>query len=216
MNGFAMSQDEDFERIKEWFARYGRWILLAVILAAGGVAGWQGWAYYQAGQTAQASDLYYRMLQAERHEDAQAVDKAAQALVSRHAATPYAALAQLALAKRAVDQDRLAQAATRLEWVRKHAGEALLKQLATLRLAQIRLAQKRPDAALALLDTKLPGAYLPLRKTLQGDAWAAKGDVAKARAAYEEALAASRLAGLPSQWIQWKLADLPAATERKS
>ncbi|APZ43069.1 YfgM family protein [Acidihalobacter ferrooxydans] len=207
------TEDEEFERIKRWFASYGIWLLALVVLAALGFGGWKGWGYYQARQGTQASALYSQFQKAVQNKNTQAIDSTAQKLTGSYAGTPYAALAQLMRAKLAVTGNKLDAAASDLQWVIAHGSQTTLRTLATLRLAQVRVAQKRPDAALVLLNSSLPTAYMPLAKQIQGDAWLIKGDDAKARAAYEEALASAQLAGLPTETLQMKIAALPANTK---
>lgn len=211
-----MTEDEDFERIKHWLSIYGRWILLSLILLGLGLGGWQVWNHYRIQQEYKASNLYNHLLGAMHRKDVKAIQLDARSLKNNYAQTPYAALGQLLMAKRSVERNQLNEAASALLWVKKHASEALLRQLAILRLAQVRLAQNQPDAALALLNAKLPSAFLPMIKTLQGDAWEAKGESAKARTAYEDALAISKLNGLPTELLRWKIADLPVSAGRKS
>jgi predicted negative regulator of RcsB-dependent stress response len=77
--------------------------------------------------------------------------------------------------------------------------------LARLRLAGIRLEEKRYEEALKLLDAKTSEAFVSQYSDLRGDVLVAQGNVAEAKAAYRQALAK---AGEQSQWrglIQIKL-----------
>lgn len=207
------TEDEDLERIKRWLAAYGRWIVAIVLVAAVGFGSWKGWTYYLTRQAERASAVYATLQQVQQSHDDKALAAAAKTLVEQYAGTPYAALAQLVLAKRAVEADHLDTAARLLQWVVDKGAQESLRRLAVLRLAQVRIAQKRPDDALALLKTGFSEAYMPLVKEIQGDAWSIKGDASRARAAYEQALAGAQLAGLPVDALKMKLAALGAASQ---
>ena len=210
------TEDEDIERIKRWWAAYGRWVTAIVLVAALGFGSWKGWGYYRMHQAQQASAIYNTLQQAVQNDEAKAVDKAAQTLVDSYATTPYAALAQMIKAKRAVDAGKLDAAAADLQWVIDKGSQESLRHLAVLRLAQVRIAQKQPDAALSLLKTGFAEAYMPLVKELEGDAWSVKGDAQRARAAYEQALAGAQLAGLPVDGLKMKIAALGAVPQEKA
>lgn len=210
------SEDEDLERIKRWWTAYGRWIVVIVVLAAVGFGSWKGWDYYHGQQALKASAIYQSLQQAVKNGDAKAIAQLSRKLSDSYADTPYAALAQLIEAKRAVSADKLGAAAQSLQWVAAHGSQPSLRRLAVLRLAQVRLAQNQPDAALSLLKKKFPEAYLPLVKELQGDAWVAKGNTQRARDAYQQALAGALLAGLPVDGLKMKLAALAGSQQGKA
>lgn len=203
-------EDEELEAAKHWWRRYGRWLALAAVAGLIGFFAWKGWAYYQAREDKKASALYSQMLSANRqHQDkrwpGQAVD-----LIKRFSGTPYASLAAFMLAKQAVMDGHLDQAAERLRWVVDHGSQKALRELAVLRLARVLIADKKPDEALKLLSSGFGEAYLPLTQSLRGDAWLAKGERQKARNAYEEALAGAQAMGLPTRDLEMKLDALPA------
>jgi predicted negative regulator of RcsB-dependent stress response len=210
------TEDEDLERIKRWWAAYGRWVTLIVLVGVLGFGSWKGWGYYRTHQAQQASAIYAALQQAAKSDDAKGIDQAAKQLIDGYANTPYAALAQLILAKRAVEAGKLDAAAADLQWVADHGSQQSLQRIAVLRLAQVRIAQKKPDAALSLLKTGFAEAYMPLVKEVEGDAWEVKGNAQRARAAYEQALAGAQIAGLPVDGLKMKIAALAAAAQGKA
>ncbi|MEJ2654706.1 MAG: tetratricopeptide repeat protein, partial [Acidihalobacter sp.] len=111
---------------------------------------------------------------------------------------------------------KLDAAAVDLQWVADHGSQQSLQRIAVLRLAQVRIAQKKPDAALSLLKTGFSEAYMPLVKEVEGDAWEVKGNAQRARAAYEQALAGAQIAGLPVDGLKMKIAALAAVTQGKA
>ncbi|HNJ74765.1 MAG TPA: tetratricopeptide repeat protein, partial [Pseudomonadales bacterium] len=92
--------------------------------------------------------------------------------------------------------------------------------ISRLRLAQLKLAQKQFDAALAQLDLVSDGAFEVREAELRGDVLMAKGDAAGAVAAYTRALAATAvddpLRGLTEMKLDDAKSRLPKTnTEQK-
>jgi len=89
--------------------------------------------------------------------------------------TAYGPMAALLLARTGYDSGDTAAAATRLQWAVDKARDDETAALARLRLAGIRLDEKKYDEALALLDAKHANAFAPLYADLRGDVLAATG-----------------------------------------
>lgn len=203
-------EDEELEAAKHWWRRYGRWLALAAVLGMIGFFAWKGWSYYRSQQDLKASELYSSLESVDYAKDKQHWTSLAEALIAKYSATPYAALASLRMAKHAVDDNRLPEAAKDLRWVVDHGSQKVLREIAALRLAQVLIAEHKPDEALALLSSGFSEAYLPLTQELTGDAYMAKNEKQKARDAYEEALAGAQAMGLPTEILEMKLSALPA------
>lgn len=142
---------DDYERLaalKSWSKKYGIVTVVfgAAILAA--TLGWQYRHYYQNQQAEQASMIYAQLEQGGPDNNTINVTTAANSLMLNYAATPYAKLAALMLARRAVQNQNLDLAKTQLTWVIEHPQQAMLSQLAQLRLARILIAQQQPQLAL--------------------------------------------------------------------
>lgn len=121
--------------------------------------------------------------------------------------TPYAAHAAFAVAKIAVTAGDLERAAESLAWALENSAANELRHIARLRLAAIRLAQNAADAALALLEVPEEGfraRYLELR----GDAELQRGNIQRARSAYESSLEALSPASAARALVQLKLDNL--------
>ena len=56
------SEDEETERIKDWWKKNGISIIVGLAIGIGAVASYQGWNFYQSRQSEVASDLYQSML----------------------------------------------------------------------------------------------------------------------------------------------------------
>jgi len=109
-------------------------------------------------------------------------------IIDKYGSTAYGPMAALLLARRNYDSGDAPAAATRLQWAIDKARDDEIVALARLRLAAIRLDEKKYDEALALLDAKHAPAFAPLYADVRGDVLAAQGKVAEARAAYKLAL----------------------------
>ena len=96
-------------------------------------------------------------------------------IIDKYGSTAYGPMAALLLAKTNYDNGDAAAAATRLQWAIDKAKDDETAALARLRLAGIRLDEKKYDEALALLDAKHAQAFAPLYADLRGDVLAAQG-----------------------------------------
>jgi predicted negative regulator of RcsB-dependent stress response len=189
MGVYDLQEQDQIDDLKAWWQRYGGTITVALVLGLLVVAGIQGWRWYTAHRAESASVLYSAVGEAVRvKEPAKAKDAIAE-LTSRYAGTGYAPRAELLYAKMLYDAGDRDGAKAQLAWVVDHASEEELQAIARYRLAQVQVDEKQYDAALATLDAKHPSAFDGLFADLRGDALAAAGRPADARAAYENALA---------------------------
>ena len=185
-------------------------LIIGVALGLGGLIGWRMWVNYDATQAEQASFAFWSLLQSVGEQSEEATQKAVR-LKESYAASPYAALAALELAKMKSEDGDLEGAATELRWVLDNGSQQVLREISTLRLARVLVAQSDPDAALRLLESGLPLAYRGLVEEIRGDAYRAKGQIDEARAAYDRALQAAG-SGVPSEYLQMKRDDLGSNT----
>ncbi len=181
------TEEERIEAIRTWWKENGRSIVFGAVLGIGLLLGWRGWIAYQDNQGRAASTLYAQLLQDAAVHDGGRVAELARRLREEYGSTPYAALAALEVAALKSEAE-LDQSAGELSWVMEHGDEAILQDLARLRLARVRIAQGRAEEALKLLDRDWGLAYAGLVEEARGDAWRAKGDEARARQAYTKAL----------------------------
>lgn len=206
-----LDDEEDLERLKTWWRE--NWIALVggLVIGFGAIGGWEGYKSWKQGRAESASQLYEELRKdlAERKTDE--ARKLVDTLVADYAGTPYAAVASLALAQNAVEQQQFAEAQTRLRWVVDHADDAAVVQLARLRLARALYAEAKHDEALNALQGEA-GPFAALYEELRGDVQLAKGDRAAARSAYERALAASEADAGTRPLLEQKRDDLAGGT----
>jgi predicted negative regulator of RcsB-dependent stress response len=189
MPAYDLEEQETLDDLKAWWAGYGKYVSAAFVAVAIVIVGVQGWRWYQAQQSEQASVLYQAVSQAAHANDvAKAKDPATQ-IVERFGGTAYAPRAVLLYAKLLYDADDRKAAEAQLQWVIDHASEDELKAIARYRLAQALLDDKQYDEALKTLDAKTDEAFAAIYADLKGDVLAAAGKVTEARTAYQVALA---------------------------
>jgi predicted negative regulator of RcsB-dependent stress response len=183
-----LEEQEQLDALKQFWKQYGTLIITLAFLAMATFAGVKGWNYYQRGQSEQASALFGKLEEAVRKKDVSQIGSLGAEIVDKYGSTAYGPMAALLLAKTSYDNGDAAAAAIRLQWAVDKAKDDETAALARLRLAGIRLDEKKYDEALALLDAKHAQAFAPLYADLRGDVLAAQGKPAEARAAYKLAL----------------------------
>jgi len=183
-----LEEQEQLDALKQFWKQYGTLIITLAFLALATFAGVKGWNYYQRGQSEQASVLFGKLEEAVRKNDVAQTGSLGAEIIDKYGSTAYGPMAALLLAKTSHDNGDPAAAATRLLWAIDKARDDETAALARLRLAGIRLDEKKYDEALALLDAKHSQAFAPLYSDLRGDVLAAQGKPAEARAAYKQAL----------------------------
>ena len=186
---YDLEEQDQIDELKAWWSRYGNTITVALILGLLVVAGIQGYRWYTAKRAESASVLYTAVSDAVRTKDSAKAKDAIAELTQSYAGTGYAPRAELLYAKMLYDAGDRKGAATQLQWVIDHASEEEIRAVGRYRLAQVQIDEKQFDAALATLDAKHPASFDGLFADLRGDALAAAGRTADARAAYETALA---------------------------
>jgi predicted negative regulator of RcsB-dependent stress response len=203
------TDDEKVEAIKKWWKENGVAVIAGIVIGLGLVFGWRAWVNHQAQVGQRASLAFEQLLMAASAEDPESAVKQAEVLVEEYSGGPYAALADLALARVRVEQGELDAAADALRAALDRAPDPALAELAAFRLARVLIAAGSLDAASTVIDEHADGsAFSADFAGLRGDIAAARGRIDAAREAYQAALDGG--AGL-SRLIELKLRDLPAA-----
>jgi predicted negative regulator of RcsB-dependent stress response len=191
MAAYDLEEQERIAAIKDWWEKWGTLIYAALIAFLLGIAGTQGWKYYQAKQTIEAETLFTSVQKVAQETAAtkewKKLSDAATALAQKYPSTFFATDAQLMAAKAAYDGQDIAQAKKHLEWVSEN-GRKTHKQIAKFRLAAILLDEKKYDDALKTLDAIKDEGFVPMVADLKGDIFAAQARVDEARAAYQLAV----------------------------
>lgn len=202
---FDLEEQEQIDALKQFWKQYGGFIVALVIASLATVGGVQGWKYYKRAKAEDASALFMKLEEANRKNDVGEVRKLGGEIVDKYGSTPYGPMAALVTAKTNYDAGDAVAAAKQLQWAIDHADDEETAALASLRLAAIRLDEKKYDEALKLLEAKHGGALVPLYADLRGDILVAQGKLAEARTAYKAALDKSAAGGNYRSVIQIKL-----------
>ncbi len=230
----ADNEEEQLEALKDWWNEHGKSTLAAIVLAVGGVLGYQAWQN-NAQETGEAASLLYKDLleasaslaeetpdeaedsdgEADESEESPMMATArnlAETLKTDYTHSTYARFAALHLAKLAVADGDLEAAASELEWALEEGVDAGLEVIVRLRLARVLLAQGNADESLAALDSTLPSsAQRASFEEVRGDIYHARGDYQQAREAYQ--LALESLGEEENRpMLKAKLAAIPVAT----
>jgi len=211
MAALDLEEQEKLDELKAWWKAYGNLVMLATAAFVLGIAGTQGWRYYQNGQAQQAAELYDVFQKALPGKDPKRIGEAANAIMDKFPGSAYASRAAMISARASFDAGDAQNAKSRLEWALGHAKEDELKDLVRLRLAAILLDEKKFDEALKLLESAHGAAFDGLYADLKGDALGAQGKLAEARAAYQLAFDKTEPNSSYRNLIQMKLDALGAA-----
>lgn len=213
-----LTDEEQAERIKQWWRDNGVSVVISVVVAIAAVVGWQQWQSHQQQTAAAASAVYERLTESlsnvsAGNDQAMAeVREAAGTLQSEHDGTIYADFASLALARLAVRDGDLETAAAELEKVVDSPAKKPLGPVARLRLARVELERERYERVDELLQAKLPEPWRGQALELRGDMRLARDDREGAREAYSEALEVLESGDRDRNRVEMKLNDLATAS----
>lgn len=185
---YDLEEQEQIDALKSWWKENGRVVVVAVIAALLAGSGVLGWRHWQGQQTAQASVLYASLEKAMSTDDRKQVQELAARIMQDYGRTAYGAMAALVAAKIDFEAGNLESAGSRLAWAVEHARDAETEAAARLRLAGVRLDEKKYDEALKLLEQKHPESFEGLYADMRGDVMVAQDRLPEARAAYRQAL----------------------------
>ena len=200
------SDEEQLERLKEWWQQNWLPIVLGLGLSVSAVLGWNFWKAHKADQAEVASGHFEQLQVALQVGDISKASEQSDLLVTQYRGTPYAAQGALLLAKGYLGSKDLDAAANQLEWVANYADDSKVQHVGRLRLAKVRWAQGETENALDLLQTAKLDSFIGIYAELRGDILASQKRVAEAREAYQQAMEKADVSDLAA--LQQKLSDL--------
>jgi predicted negative regulator of RcsB-dependent stress response len=181
-------EHEQGERVRNWIKEYGFSIVMGLVLAFGGIFGFQQWRSHQATQSELAAE-YFEVIQSELEGgDTEFALEQYEVLRETAANSAYVGLAGLLVASAHVENSRLEAAA---DIYRDMLGQKRLADLwpvTRLRLARVMDAQGERAQALELLAGEPPVGFEAAWAELRGDLLMAMDEPDEARLAYQEAL----------------------------
>lgn len=217
-----LTEEEQLEALKRWWADNGKSLIVAVVLGVGGFLGFNSWQDSRQASDEAASAQYEQIAEliakgeALTDQESATVTHLASQLKENHSDTLYGIQAALLLAKQAVSEQELAQAEAELRWAKAQAGEANIAHLVRLRLARVLSAQEKYTDALAELKVADEGAFASLYAEGRGDAYLAQADAANAANEYQAALnSLSAEDAARANTLRMKLNSVQMAADKK-
>ena len=186
-----LTEEEQAERIKEWWKSNGSSVITGCVLGVALVIGVNYWRDSRNTASEEASVIYNTLASGltsgQGVGEAAVLDMAA-TLRQDYSRTPYASKAALIEAREHVEQGRLEEASAGLRWAMENTGEAGVIHAARLRLARIEIEEGRLADASALLLLDDYQGFDSQYHELLGDIALLNGDNSGAKEHYSLAL----------------------------
>lgn len=216
MATFDSDQQEQLDRVKQFWNQYGNLITWLLVLVLGAYASWTGYLYWLQQRADGAAGLYEEMDRAAALGQADKVKQAFNDLKDQYAGTTYAEQGALLAARSAADAGQDAEALETLRWVVLHGKNPELVAIARLRLAGAQLDAQQADEALKTLDAKMPEEFAALADDRRGDILLSQGKTAEAVKAYQAAWTAMDESVEYRRLIEGKLTSLGHAPQPRT
>ncbi|MDP2559915.1 tetratricopeptide repeat protein [Psychrobium sp. 1_MG-2023] len=197
------SEEQQEEAIKRFLKENGPALVIGALVGLGGIYGWN---YYQ---QAKLDTIAENSLSFSKVSDSTEIVAEGEKFVAEHSGTQYSQLTQLLMVKSLVEKKEFDKASAVLKEIIDSSVEPAVKNIAVTRLARIELELQQYDQAVTTLNTIKDSAFDVQKNELIGDALVAKGDLGKARAAYQAAVDAAGAQAAAE--LQMKLNDLTPA-----
>lgn len=207
-------EHEQSERVKQWLLKNGSNLLTVFLLLIASIFGWHWWQNKQSQQSQEAGNQYQTFLAAVEKPDLVKAQALGEAVMANYAKTDYAFLAAMRLAKLHADAGQYDKALAALNKASGLTDNPQNLELASLRKAQLWLAQGNIEQA-GKSTAAIKGTYYPasLAET-KADIAVGRGDNAKAIALYREALSKLDADASSRALIELKLSDAGGTVEK--
>ena len=181
------TEEQQVEAIKKFWKDNGTAIIIGAVIGLGSV--W-GRRYYNDSLVAakETASVAYQELVTTLADGTDSADT--DAFIAAQSNTGYAPLASFIAAQQAVEKADFAAAITQLEAAIASTQDAILLDIANLRLARVRFAVAEYTQALAQLDAVQSPSFTADKEALRGDVFVAQGEFQQASTAYTASLAA--------------------------
>ena len=212
MAEYELNDQDRADLVKNFFSRYGYFILILLIIIAVAV-GIHAYMRNHAQKQSEAASIAYEALMTSIHNGASAneIKAAATQIIKDYPNTAYSSMAELNLASLSVVQNDFATAETVLQQVLAQNKNNTLTPIITMRLARVLLAENKAQAALLLLQ-KPPEGFSAPYELLEGDAYVMLNNAKAAQAAYQSALKTAQDNPLITQLLNERLNNLSSAS----
>ena len=210
------SEKEQLEELRAWWSEYGLYVISGVVIAVGGLIGFNQYTSRTLAGQVEASELFETLAEHVSDGKLDEAELIADDLANNYANTTYAAQSKLSMARLYMDKNRDQDAVDVLNEMLAVNGNDALKKIGRLRLAHVLLYQDKPQEVADLLEGVEAAAFAALYDELLGDAYLALGRFEEAGDAYRRALAdPSPNPTIDRALVQMKLVDIPEVVVAK-
>ena len=178
-----LSEEEQLARARTWWQENGTTLMVGLVVAVAAVVGWRWYDGYSQDEVYSASRAFAEYQEASESDKAVRLDD----LAREYGDSAYYVFALFDQARQAESIGDAARAEAMLEDAVDPAGDALLADLARLRLAKVQRELDKSDAALTTLSRISSDGYRIWVLEAKGDLHASRGEVREAHEAYQAA-----------------------------
>ena len=201
-----LEEQQELDDFKYFWKNWGRWLFALLIAAALGYLGYIIYKDHKISQNREAAEVLAQMVdKAQSKADSKQINVDLLKLQQDYPDTVPAAQATMMVAATEFDAGRYDTAAGHLNWVLKNQKAPLVQALAAQRLGIVLLQQKKYDAAIAALNTKVEADFEPLLLEAKGDVYAAQNKTKEAAQSYQQALEKLPKDAIERELLQMKL-----------
>jgi predicted negative regulator of RcsB-dependent stress response len=221
-NHLDLEEQEQIDQLKHFWNTWGTLISAVALAVALGLAGWNGYQFWQNRQAGQAAALLDAVDAAAVGGDMERLEQAFADMRSKFGGTAQAGLAGLAVGKTASSAGNAALAKAALTWVAESAKDDGHKAIARLRLSALLMEEKSYDEALKQLSGPFAAEYAAVVADRKGDVLVLLGkkqeavdEYSRAYQAFSESMEYRRLVEVKLNALGVKASSLStkAATE---
>lgn len=201
-----LEEQQELDNFKYFWKSTGRWLFALLIAAALGYLGYTMYKSHKASQSQEAAEVLAKIVDKMQAKASQAeVNADLTNLQQNYPDSIAAAQATLMAAATEYDARRYDVAEGHLNWLLKNQKAPLVQALAAQRLGIVLLQQKKYDAAIAALNTKVEADFEPLLLEAKGDVYAAQNKTKEAAQSYQQALEKLPKDAIERELLQMKL-----------
>ena len=201
-----LEEQQELDNFKYFWKSTGRWLFALLIAAALGYLGYTMYKSHKTSQSQEAAEVLAKIVDKMQAKASQAeVNADLTNLQQNYPDSIAAAQATLMAAATEYDARRYDVAEGHLNWVLKNQKAPLVQALAAQRLGIVLLQQKKYDAAIAALNTKVEADFEPLLLEAKGDVYAAQNRTKEAAQSYQQALEKLPKDAIERELLQMKL-----------
>lgn len=195
-----LTEEEQIEALKAWWAENGVKTLVSIVLIVGGYFSYQSWdqnkqlqAEIASGIWQNSMDIVANQAPGENLDPSQqkAINDDADQLKNNHAGTGYAHFAAMLKAKVAVEGNDLDAAAAELQWSLDNNPEPATEMIVRLRLARVEAARGNVDLALEMVQGIDSATHKSAYEEAKGDFYLQLDNPEAAYTAYDAAIASN-------------------------